>query len=91
MPRTLRATTSADEIADRASRGEDVSAYFTNKFTVVRPGVGADAGLPPAMLRKLDAHAVRSGMSRQAAIKKLLGEALNSIEVRPSSRKRRAR
>jgi hypothetical protein len=27
----------ADEIAERASRGEDVSAYFANKFTVVRP------------------------------------------------------
>ena len=28
---------SADEIAEKASRGEDVSAYFTNKFTVVQP------------------------------------------------------
>jgi hypothetical protein len=27
----------ADQITDMASRGADVSAYFTNKFTVVRP------------------------------------------------------
>ena len=37
MPKTLRKTPTADEIAERASRGEDVSAYFTNQFTVVRP------------------------------------------------------
>jgi hypothetical protein len=34
MPGTIP---SADEIAEKASRGEDISAYFTNKFTVVRP------------------------------------------------------
>jgi hypothetical protein len=27
----------ADEIAEKASRGEDVSDYFTNLFAVVRP------------------------------------------------------
>jgi hypothetical protein len=91
MPRTLKPTASADEIADRASRGEDVSAYFTNKFTVVRPPVRLDAGLPPAMLRRLDAHAVQAGVSRQAVIKKLLRQALDRITVRSSARKRRAR
>ncbi len=39
MPKTYRARVSADEIAEKASRGEDVSPYFTNKFTVVRPSV----------------------------------------------------
>ena len=28
----------ADDIAEKASRGEDVSGYFTNLFAVVRPG-----------------------------------------------------
>ena len=37
MPKTFKTTRSADEIAEMASHGEDVSAYFTNKFTVVRP------------------------------------------------------
>ncbi len=37
MPKTFKAKISADEIADKASRGEDISAYFTAAFTVVRP------------------------------------------------------
>jgi hypothetical protein len=37
MPRTSRKVLTADEIAEFASRGEDVSGYFTKKFTVVRP------------------------------------------------------
>ena len=42
--RVVRATTktfekpvSSDEIAAKASRGEDICAYFSNKFTVARP------------------------------------------------------
>jgi hypothetical protein len=37
MPKTLSKTPTADEIADMTSRGEDISSYFTNEFTVVRP------------------------------------------------------
>ena len=37
-----RMATTADEIAEMASRGEDVSAYFSNKFTAVRPVRGVD-------------------------------------------------
>jgi len=37
MPRTSKILPTAGEIAEMASRGEDVSACFTNKFTVVRP------------------------------------------------------
>jgi hypothetical protein len=37
MPKTPEKTPAADEIAEMASRGEDISRYFTNKFTVVRP------------------------------------------------------
>ena len=37
MPKAAKTGTTADEIAEMATRGEDVSAYFTNKFTVVRP------------------------------------------------------
>lgn len=32
-----KSTVRADEIAYEASRGQDVSAYFTNKFSVVKP------------------------------------------------------
>jgi hypothetical protein len=37
MSKMSRKTRTADEIAELASRGKDVSAYFTNKFMVVRP------------------------------------------------------
>jgi hypothetical protein len=36
MPKTSKTTATADQIAEMASRGEDVSSYFTNKFAVVR-------------------------------------------------------
>jgi hypothetical protein len=37
MPRTPSKRLTADQIAEKATRGEDISAYFTNQFTVVRP------------------------------------------------------
>jgi hypothetical protein len=37
MPKMSRKMATTDEIAAMASRGEDVSSYFTNKFTSVRP------------------------------------------------------
>jgi hypothetical protein len=81
MPKTSRTTsgrtTSADEIAAKASRGEDVSAYFTNKFTVVRPVRRINVDLTQGMLRELDARAARLNISRQAVIKTLLRQALD--------------
>jgi metal-responsive CopG/Arc/MetJ family transcriptional regulator len=60
-----------------ASRGEDISRYFTNKFTVVRPVRRVNVDLTQGMLRKLDSRAARLNISRQAVIKTLLGLALN--------------
>ena len=37
MPKIFKKPPTACEIAARATRGENISAYFTNKFTVVRP------------------------------------------------------
>jgi hypothetical protein len=68
---------SADEIAEMASRGEDISAHFTNKFTVVRPVRRVNVDLTQGMLRDLDERAARLNISRQAVIKTLLGRALN--------------
>jgi hypothetical protein len=41
---------SPDQIAETASRGEDVSAFFTNRFTPVRP---VHVDLTEGMLRSL--------------------------------------
>jgi hypothetical protein len=87
MPRTSKKTASADEIADMASRGEDISAYFTNRFTVVRPVRRVSVDLTEGMLRELDHRAARLNISRQAAIKTLLARALD--EERTVARPRR--
>src|SRR4051794_1984104 len=57
MPKTSKKAPTADEIADRASRGEDISAFFTNKFTVVRPVRRVNIDLTQGMLRDLDERA----------------------------------
>ena len=78
----------ADEIADMASQGKDISAYFTNKFTVVRPVKRVNVDLTLGMLRELDARAARLNISRQAVIKTLLGRALNEDKTTfPRSKK----
>src|SRR5229473_4716399 len=64
MSKTSKTKRTADEIAEMASRGEDVSAYFTNKFTVVRPVHRVNVDLTQGMLRELDARAARLNISR---------------------------
>jgi hypothetical protein len=84
MPKTSKRATSADKIAEKASRGEDVSSHFTNKFTVVRPIRRVNVDLTEGLLRELDQRAARLNISRQAVIKTLLWRALS--EEGPLSR-----
>lgn len=95
MPKTFRtadskSAISSDEIADKASRGEDVSQYFTNKFKVVRPVRRVNVDLTEGMLRQLDERAARLNISRQAVIKTLLGHALEQDRPAKSHTKRKA-
>jgi hypothetical protein len=78
MPKTSKAKSSADEIARKASQGEDISAHFTNKFTVVRPVRRVNVDLTEGMLRELDQRAAHLNVSRQAVIKTLLDRALKT-------------
>ncbi len=88
MPKMSKKTRTADEIAEMASRGEDISSYFTNKFTVVRPVRRVNVDLTQGMLRELDERAARLNISRQAVIKTLLGRALTEgREGKPRSGK----
>ena len=77
MPRRPKVSPSADEIAVMATRGEDVSKYFTNQFTVARPLRRVNVDLTQGMLRELDERAARLNISRQAVIKTLLRQALD--------------
>jgi len=83
MPKISKTAPSADQIAEMASRGEDVSAHFTNKFTVVRPVRRVNVDLTEGMLRELDQRAARLNISRQAVIKTLLWRALSEEGVEP--------
>ena len=76
MQTTSKTITTADEIAEMATRGEDVSKFFTNKFTVVRPVKRVNVDLTQGMLRELDSRSARLNVSRQAVIKTLLAQAL---------------
>lgn len=80
---------SADEIAEMATRGEDISKFFTNEFTVVRPIRRVNVDLTQGMLRELDERAVRLNVSRQAVIKTLLRQAMD--QDRPAGRSGRRR
>jgi hypothetical protein len=78
MPKTSTKTIDAEKIAEMADRGQDISAHFTNQFTVVRPGiqrVNVDFTVP--MLQELDREAETLNISRQAVIKTMLREALD--------------
>ena len=88
MPKTSKKTPTADEIAEMATRGEDISTYFTNKFTVVRPVRRVNVDLTQGMLRALDARAARLNVSRQAIIKTLLAQALGETRASERSRKK---
>ncbi len=86
--KTSRTTPSADEIAEMASRGEDVSGYFTNRFTVVGPVRRVNVDLTQGMLRALDERAASLNISRQAVIKTLLRRALAEERSRRPGKKR---
>lgn len=88
MPKASKKRISADEIANRATRGEDISQFFTNRFTVVRPVKRVNVDLTEGMLRQLDERAARLNISRQAVIKTLLESALTAAPMRGPSRTR---
>jgi ribbon-helix-helix CopG family protein len=79
MPTTVkvRKPIPADEIAEMADRGENVSRFFTNSGKMVQPiqRVNVDFAVP--MLRELDEAARALNISRQAVIKSLLRQALD--------------
>lgn len=90
MPRASKKAPTTEEIAEMASRGEDVSAYFTSKFTAVRPVHRVNVDLTQGMLRELDERAARLNISRQSVIKTLLARAFNEEQGNKSRRRKRA-
>ncbi len=67
----------ADEIAEMAMTGEDISRFFTNKGVMRPPVQRVNVDFALDMLKELDAVARELNISRQAVIKAYLRQALD--------------
>jgi hypothetical protein len=68
---------SAETIARRAARGEDVSAHFTNSGRMMPPIQRVNVDFASPMLEELDTAAVELNVSRQAIIKTFVRQGLD--------------
>jgi hypothetical protein len=67
----------AEEIAEMAERGEDISKYFSNKGKMKYPTQRVNVDFTVEMLGELDAIASELNISRQAVIKTYLRQAMD--------------
>jgi hypothetical protein len=67
----------ADEIAEMAMSGADVSRFFTNKGEMKPPVKRVNVDFTLDMIKELDAVARELNISRQAVIKAYLRQALD--------------
>ena len=74
----------ADEIAEMAERGEDISRFFTNKGRVKYPVQRVNVDFTVEMLKELDEVANELNNSRQAVIKSFLRQALDKHYIAKS-------
>ena len=68
---------SAESIAQRADRGQDVSRYFSNTGRVMPPVQRVNVDFAQDMLQELDVAARELNVSRQAVIKTLVRQGLD--------------
>ena len=68
---------SADAIARRAEKGEDVSRFFKGEGRMVQPIQRVNVDVTAGMLEELDRAALDLNVSRQAVIKTLVRQALD--------------
>jgi len=74
----------ADEIAEMADNGEDISRFYTGEFKMMPPLVKrVNVDFTGAMVEELDGEAAGLNISRQAVIKTLVRRALASLGVQP--------
>lgn len=83
---------SAESIARRADRGQNVSRFFTNAGRMIPPIQRVNVDFTAPMLSELDHAARELNISRQAVIKSLLRQALDQhyLARNSGSRSRRA-
>lgn len=78
MPKTSTKPIDAERIAEMPDQGQDISSHFAKSFTIVRPPIQrVNVDFTGPMLKELDREAEALKISRQAAIKTMLREALD--------------
>jgi len=80
-------TVSAESIARRADKGQDISAYFTNKGKMMPPLDSVGIDLNKDMLEELNEAARRLNVSRQALIKRFIRRGLDQHYLNQKVRK----
>ena len=68
---------SAEEIAELADKGEDISGFFKGQGRMVQPIQRVNLDLTASMVEELDRAARELNVSRQAVIKTLVRQALD--------------
>ena len=79
---------SAEAIARRTDRGEDVSSFFTNTGRLMKPIHRVNVDFAAPMLKELDTAAEELNVSRQEVIKTLIRQALDQHNVARTRRSR---
>jgi hypothetical protein len=74
---TKKTKITADDIADMADAGKDISQFFRGKAVMMPPIQRVNLDLSQNMLNELDARARSLNISRQAVIKTLVQQGLD--------------
>ena len=74
----------AEELAEMADRGEDISKYFSNTGKMKYPIQRVNVDFTLGMLSELDAIASELNISRQAVIKTYLRQAMDQHNLAKS-------
>ena len=74
---TIAYRPTADEIADMADNGHDISESFTNQGTMKQPLTRVNGDFTPDLLQELAQLAAELRVSRQSAIESRLRQALD--------------
>jgi hypothetical protein len=83
-----RRLASAESIARKADKGENISSYFTNNGKMMPPIDVDSIDLNPEIIEQLDAAARKLKITRQALIKQFIRQGLNEQNL--SQKQRRA-
>lgn len=86
--RKTRQSLSAEAIARRADKGQNISRFFSNSGRMMAPVQRVNVDFSAPMLEELDSAAVELNISRQAVIKTLIRHALDHRYLAKKTRSR---